>query len=149
MTVEEKRDAIRKYCENHACGERGNCQLYRYVSDRGTGCYSRVTSEQIEANYTYLFGKTPDMAKDSINHPDHYQGGKYECIEVMRAVFGDEAVKTFCLLNAFKYIWRCGKKHDTPYADIAKALWYLDKHKNLEEGAGEDGKQDDAVAEGA
>ena len=44
--------------------------------------------------------------KDEINHPDRYAGGKYECIDIMLDVFGKEAVKHFCLLNAFKYIWR-------------------------------------------
>lgn len=59
-----------------------------------------------------------------VNHPDHYQG-KHECIEVMRAMFGDEAVKGFCRCNAYKYRFRAGQKegedHDT---DIQKAEWY-------------------------
>ena len=40
-----------------------------------------------------------------VEHPAHYVSGKYECISVMKDVFGDESVKNFCLLNAFKYIW--------------------------------------------
>ena len=32
---------------------------------------------------------------DNVNHPKHYQGS-HECIDVMRALFGDEAVKAFC-----------------------------------------------------
>lgn len=46
---------------------------------------------------------------DNINHPSHYQG-KHECIEVMRAMFGDEAVKGFCRCNAYKYRFRAGRK---------------------------------------
>ena len=60
-----------------------------------------------------------------VNHPDHYQGQKYECIEVMRDVFGEDAVKNFCQLNAFKYLWRSDKKNGKE--DIQKAIWYLDK----------------------
>lgn len=64
----------------------------------------------------------------AVSHPPHYAGGKYECIEVMREVFGEDATKHFCLLNAFKYLWRCGKKHDSPDEDINKAIWYLNKY---------------------
>lgn len=32
---------------------------------------------------------------NKIDHPAHYSG-EHECIEVMRALFGYEAVKDFC-----------------------------------------------------
>ena len=67
--------------------------------------------------------------KDEINHPDRYAGGKFECIEVMADVFGKEAVKDFCLLNAFKYIWRQEKKGGV--GDVKKAVWYLNKYIEL------------------
>lgn len=63
----------------------------------------------------------------TVNHPSHYQkNGGFECIEVMRAVFGEQATYHFCLLNAFKYLFRCDKKHETPTEDIKKAAWYLE-----------------------
>lgn len=63
---------------------------------------------------------------EAVNHPSHYQDGGLECIEVMRIVFGDEAVKTFCKLNAFKYVWRSGKKlKSSELEDSKKAEWYL------------------------
>ena len=58
---------------------------------------------------------------DNVNHPEHYQG-KHECIEVMRAMFGDEAVKAFCRCNSFKYRFRADKKNGDE--DIRKAEWY-------------------------
>ena len=67
--------------------------------------------------------------KDEINHPDRYAGGKFECIEVMADVFGKEAVKHFCLLNAFKYIWRQEKKGGVE--DVKKAVWFLSKYIEL------------------
>ena len=67
--------------------------------------------------------------KDEINHPDRYAGGKFECIDVMADVFGEEAVKHFCLLNAFKYIWRQEKKGGVE--DVKKAVWYLNKYIEL------------------
>lgn len=63
---------------------------------------------------------------DNINHPSHYQG-KHECIEVMRAMFGDEAVKGFCRCNAYKYRFRAGKKDgQSADQDLKKAEWYED-----------------------
>ena len=66
---------------------------------------------------------------DNVNHPAHYEVGKYECIKVMQEVFGTEAVKCFCQCNAFKYIWRMNRKNGTE--DVKKAVWYLNKFVEL------------------
>ena len=87
-------------CED--CKWSGNCKV------RGTVCQ----------NYVGFDGSIRP-----VNHPKHYNG-KYECIEVMRDVFGEDAVKSFCILNAFKYIWRHNKKNGTE--DLKKAKWYLE-----------------------
>ncbi len=64
------------------------------------------------------------MSKDNIN-PDHYKKEcSFECIEVMSLMFGEYAVKQFCLCNAFKYMWRHRNKNG--YEDLQKAKWYLD-----------------------
>lgn len=68
---------------------------------------------------------------DNVNHPSHYATGKYECIDVMLEIFGVEAVKTFCLLNAFKYNYRSGRKNGLE--DIQKTKWYIDKYIELSE----------------
>ena len=60
----------------------------------------------------------------NVNHPAHYQG-KNECIDVMLAMFGVEAVKHFCICNAYKYRFRADKKNGAE--DIAKAEWYESK----------------------
>lgn len=62
---------------------------------------------------------------DNVNHPKHYETGRFECIEVMEEALGTEAVKGFCLCNAFKYIYRCRNKNGLE--DIKKADWYLKK----------------------
>lgn len=67
---------------------------------------------------------------DNVNHPSHYTG-KYECIDVMQDVFGDNATDNFCLCNAFKYIWRARKKNGLE--DVKKAIWYLNKYLELTE----------------
>ena len=78
--------------------------------------------------------KTAESATfDAVNNPAHYASGKYECIEVMEDNFGKEKTKDFCLLNAFKYLFRCNKKHETPTEDIKKAIWYLNHYLEIEE----------------
>ncbi len=67
---------------------------------------------------------------DNVNHPQHYEVGNYECIEVMAEVFGLEAVKHFCQCNAFKYVWRMDRKNGIE--DAEKAVWYLNKFIQLE-----------------
>lgn len=68
----------------------------------------------------------------SVNHPLHYATGKYECIDVMVEAIGLEDTKGFCLCNAFKYIYRCTKKHADTTEDVKKAIWYLNKFLELE-----------------
>lgn len=71
---------------------------------------------------------------DNVNHPEHYETGKFECIEVMQEAIGAEATKHFCLCNAFKYIYRCNKKHSSPVEDVKKAVWYLNKFLEVSNG---------------
>ena len=60
--------------------------------------------------------------KEKVNHPDHYNSGKYEVMDVIEdAGFGEG----FCLGNALKYILRA--KHKENYLeDLKKAKWYLE-----------------------
>jgi len=73
--------------------------------------------------------------EDIVNHPSHYESGKFECIEVMEEALGIDNVKGFCLCNAFKYIYRHRRKNGDE--DIKKAQWYLNKYLELVEGIGE------------
>lgn len=60
---------------------------------------------------------------DTVNHPAHYTECSLECIDVMLAVFGRKAVTDFCILNAFKYMWRY--EHKNGLEDLQKAERYL------------------------
>lgn len=67
--------------------------------------------------------------KDNVNHPSHYeQSCSLECIEAMELVFDKEVVHNFCLLNAWKYIWRYKNKNGIE--DLKKARWYIDRCKD-------------------
>lgn len=56
-----------------------------------------------------------------VEHPVHYQTKvrfkEPECILFSQCL-------SFCLGNAFKYVWRAGKKGD-PFVDLDKAAWYV------------------------
>ena len=60
--------------------------------------------------------------KEKVNHPDHYNSGQYEVVDVIDdAGFGEG----FCLGNALKYILRA--RHKENYVeDLKKAKWYLE-----------------------
>lgn len=62
-------------------------------------------------------------ATDPVNSPGHYKTGGIECIDAMIQVFGEDAVRTYARINAFKYIWRHNYK-GKPEEDLAKAAWY-------------------------
>lgn len=60
-----------------------------------------------------------------VDGPAHYNGT--ECIENMRKLFGDEAVRWFCICNAYKYRFRDGLKPGVAAEqDEEKARWYED-----------------------
>lgn len=67
---------------------------------------------------------------DKVNHPAHYKKeGRKECIEEMLEIYGVEAVKNFCLLNAYKYKYRHDLKNGEE--DLQKAKWYELKYIEL------------------
>ena len=66
---------------------------------------------------------------DAVNHPSHYNQGGIECIDAMVSAFGKKSTASFCLINAFKYVWRAADKNGME--DIDKAIWYMNKFKEL------------------
>ncbi len=72
-----------------------------------------------------------EFVPDNVEHPQHYTSGNIECIDAMIETQGVEAVKNFCICNAFKYLWRHNKKNGVE--DVKKAVWYLNKFLECEE----------------
>jgi len=71
--------------------------------------------------------------KEMVEHPDHYQGdGGMETIDAMVGLFGKERVADWCHITAFKYLARLGKK-DNNIQECNKAIWYLQKYKELKQ----------------
>ena len=128
MTIKEKAKRIKQYCDTMSVCDR--CPIFSYTD----ACYELTEGNEdiIERNYNILFG---DKESDNVNHPQHYQG-KNECIDVMVAMFGVDAVKHFCMCNAYKYRFRAQAKNGAE--DIEKAEWY--ESKLIELGGVDDGK---------
>ncbi|MCI5904592.1 MAG: DUF3310 domain-containing protein [Oscillospiraceae bacterium] len=59
--------------------------------------------------------------KEETNRPLH--------IDVMVDIFGIEATKHFCLLNAFKCLW--GVETEKSKEDVENAVWYLNEFIRL------------------
>lgn len=122
MTTEDKRKKLIERCGNFKhCNE---CILFGKRCSCGFSC---AADYEVEQAYAVMFNDDVDI--DYVNHPPHYQG-VHECIEVMRAMFGVEAVKAFCRCNAFKYRFRADWKDGSD--DIKKAEWYEDYLMKLE-----------------
>ena len=124
MTTENKVDKLRNMCDGMHCRY---CNIGR--AGFGDFCveaeFGNMSDKVIDVFYNIAFPEnaSADSEPDNVNHPAHYQGA-HECIEVMQAMFGIEAVKAFCRCNAFKYRFRADRKNGTE--DIKKAEWYED-----------------------
>lgn len=82
-----------------------------------------------EVKHTEEDGEVTNSTHDPVNHPSHYTHGM-EAIDEMVLIFGKEAVKNFCLCNAWKYRKRAIYKNGEE--DMDKADWYINKYKELE-----------------
>ena len=109
-------------------------------SHAGTPTYKSPCSECVdhkgypmwERMLTELSQTAEDMKPDTVNHPTHYTECSLECYEVMLAVFGRKAVTDFCIINAFKYLWR--HKYKNGLEDLQKAEQYLAMATNYQIG---------------
>jgi hypothetical protein len=71
------------------------------------------------------------MAKETVNHPAHYNVGKIEVIDAI-----EDWQLGFHLGNAVKYIARAQHKENEE-EDIKKAIWYLNRFIELKSKKGE------------
>ena len=76
-------------------------------------------SEALNIDYKEL--NMEEDKKEMVDHPKHYNMGKYEVIDVI-----EDWELGFNLGNTVKYISRAGHK-DNILQDLKKALWYLDR----------------------
>jgi hypothetical protein len=62
-----------------------------------------------------------------VNRPDHYTGGKVECIQAIKAATkGLPAFEAICVGHVIRYLWRYRVKHpQNPLVDVKKSVFYL------------------------
>ena len=69
---------------------------------------------------------------EMVEHPSHYNKYDVEVIEMMRRIWGDEAVAIWCKLTAFKYRMRLGEKPENSIEqDLKKEKFYIDYMNKL------------------
>lgn len=105
----------------------GNCIRSRKRTAICDQCITRNDEENTPSEWE------PDGDNiEKVNKPNHYQlFGDKDCFDVMVEMFGVEAVQTYCVLNAFTYLFRHARKNGTE--DVLKAEYNLAKFKELEE----------------
>lgn len=124
MTIEEKANAIKKYCNGTTCT--GGCPLYNI--ERNT-CFEeyKLHPNEIERNYNIIFG-SGETAGDPVNHPSHYTAGGVECIDAITAALCkyEDPVDAWLAGQVIKYLWRAPLKGKYK-EDIEKAQFYLNR----------------------
>ena len=108
----------------------------------------KVSEEEAKAYFEERAGITHvsenmtvhEPKKQKVDHPEHYNQTKYECIEEMIHLFGIEAVKNFCKCNIYKYKYRANFKNGEE--DLKKADKYMDILIDLEK---REPKEDDKL----
>ena len=68
-----------------------------------------------------------DSSPNMVDHPPHYNSGKYEVIDIIEDSLRDIAggFEAYCLGNVEKYTKRY--RHKNGVEDLRKASWYLNK----------------------
>jgi hypothetical protein len=81
--------------------------------------------EKVWDDMPIIIEDLPEPIKvDLVNSPPHYQGNKFEVIEII-----DDFGLSFNTGNAIKYILRADKKGNQKQ-DLLKAIWYLEHELN-------------------
>ncbi len=95
--------------------------LDMWETDRAGICEidKKRLAEALETTTEYLDDKY--FPNEYINHPAHYNKGKYEAISVI-----EDWKLSYNLGNAVKYIARCEHKGNK-LQDLEKAIWYLQR----------------------
>jgi hypothetical protein len=97
--------------------------------------FFRTMSRETSAIITEKLDKINNLDQkedyDFVN-PEHYKRGNMEVIDMMKLLWGTEALILHCEMTSFKYRMRAGTKPDQPIErELEKARWYDEKAKKL------------------
>lgn len=135
--VEKMDDIIQEYCDELGHCEPSECIIYDECDEVGgnfennpekcaKACKKVLEFCERQGNREV---NMEDTKPDMVNHPPHYTNSGMECIDEMILIFGKEAVRNFCLCNAWKYRKRAIYKNGEE--DMKKSDWYINKYKEL------------------
>lgn len=133
MTKKDKVKMLQDWCD-----QRDDCAGCMFLPDKMNWCYRDAnggvdTPEEVFDDALKRIGLTEEVKeqpKEAVDHPNHYnRDGAMECIDEMVLIFGNEAVKHFCLCNSWKYRYRSSSKNGEE--DLKKSDWYIRKYKEL------------------
>lgn len=134
--MNEKLYTLHKFCQQYAgCEE---CPIHNKTLCNENIAFVDLTEPQVDSllKAADLLEEEPEGTEvveevnDIVNHPSHYCHGGMECIDEMVLLFGKEAVKHFCLCNAWKYRKRAMYKNGQE--DMDKSDWYIKKYHELD-----------------
>lgn len=125
MTREQKIKFLNAFCDERQCE---NCP---FDGNTSFWCmnYNEYTITDEALDEAVIRVKNVLGLTDAVNHPSHYTNGSIECIDAMESAFGKDNLRVYCRIAAFKYLWRSELKNGDE--DIEKAIWYLNKYKEL------------------
>jgi hypothetical protein len=113
-------NGVMLYSENHGWGGSKGEEVKTF--DNWRNFHSDSKWELIE-------DEKETSVSDAIN-PNHYKSQcSLECIDAMLMAFGVDDVYKYCVITAWKYMWRYENKNGIE--DIKKARWFTDKAKEL------------------
>lgn len=107
-------------CKNSYVGLDGDLSCNSFFKCVNGSIYQPIDNSKLK----YFIDDTTTIKtdpKEMVNHPSHYNMGKYEAIDVI-----EDWNLGFNLGNTVKYISRAGHKDDI-IQDLKKARWYLDR----------------------
>lgn len=121
-TVEFDANGYRDVCDQ-AVEYIRNCTKEGYIYIDSLICDGEMEGH----NLVDLIDIRPALEKtDNVNHPSHYNSGKFEVIDIIDE-FGKDynGANGFRFGNIVKYVLRA--KHKNGVEDLKKARWYLDR----------------------
>lgn len=97
------------------------CMYCIFCNERGDEQGHFCSNMKFCTGYNKFVKRESKDKKEMVNHPKHYNTGKFEVIEVI-----EDWNLNFNLGNAVKYISRCEHKGNKKQ-DLEKAVWYLQR----------------------
>jgi len=118
----------------HFLGELIECKSGGKIEDINTFTtefFRTMSKDKITEKLDNLNNLDQKEDYDFVN-PEHYKRGSMEVIDMMKLLWGTEALILHCEMTAFKYRMRAGTKPDQPIErELEKARWYDEKAKKL------------------